>query len=162
MTPAEFQTAAIAILRTSVGWQSKIADRLGVNSRAVRRWLVDGEIPDTIAAEMAALMGMADATTFPRGEWLVGQDDAGRDLIYHMQAPRFIARIIETDADGLPLPEDQPADVISGGPYVIDGADDGDLVLCEIDWIDRPHTGEITQLMEAAADMIEKIMDEDE
>ena len=38
------------------------------------------------------------------------------------------------------------------------GGDEG-TVLCEIDWIDRPEPGEITQLMEAAADALDEMTD---
>lgn len=158
MTPDEFQSAAIAILRTSVGWQTKIARTLDKQPRTVRRWLAgDTPIPEDVAAHLTKLMGGIDnGAVWPRGEWLVGRDDGGRVMVYHMQAPRFIARVVYCDEDGSPLPEDAPADVISGIVYVIDGSDpEGDVILCEIDWIDTPAPGEVVQLLEAAADAYE-------
>lgn len=124
----------------------------------VRRW-VSGEypIPEEVAEALTALMGGIDrSAVWPRGEWLVGRDEAGRTMVYHMQAPRFIARAVLTDPDGLPIPEEGPADVISGTVYVVDGADpEGDVLLCEIDWIDTPSPGEVAQVLEAAADAFE-------
>lgn len=49
-----------------------------------------------------------------------------------------------------PEPGEEPADVLSGGVY-----SSGDYLLCEIDWIDRPSPGEVTQLLEAAADAVD-------
>lgn len=159
MTPDEFSSAAIAILRTSVGWQTKIARVLNKEPRTVRRW-VAGQfpIPADVAQHMATLMGGIDSSAvWPRGEWLVGRDDGGRVMVYHMQAPRFISRVVCCDEAGHPLPEDGPADVISGTVYVIDGSDpEGDVVLCEVDWIDTPSPGEVVQLLEAAADAYER------
>lgn len=162
MTREEFQTAAIAILRTSVGWQTKIAHRLGKDPRTVRRWISGKQsIPEDVQAALVDMMGRIDQTAvFPRGEWLVGRDDAGRMLVYHLQAPRFVARAVYCDQDGQPIEEEGPADTLSGQVYVIDGSDpEGDFVLCEVDWIDKPKPGEIVQLYEAAADAIEAAED---
>ena len=159
MTPDQFQTAAIAVTRTAVGWQSKLASALGVKTRTVRRWLASGHetgiMPPAAVAAISEAMGKADTgTVWPRGEWLVGRDDGGRLCVQHLQPPRFTARVVFTERDGeTAMPGEGPADILSGVVYVAEGGDpEGDALLCEIAWIDEPSPGEVTQLMEAAAD----------
>lgn len=155
MTRDEFQAASIALLRSAIGWQTAIARRLGVESRTVRRWLRSGEIPAWVDARLAELMGGIGPSPWPRDEWVIGDgvtgDGRAREYIIHVAAPRFVARIVACDADGQPLPEEAPADVISGVVYAIDP----ETVLCEIEWIDEPSPGQIAALLEAAADAIE-------
>lgn len=169
MTADEFTRAAIALLRTAVGWQSAIARRLGVESRTVRRWLADGATPPWVDENLAELMGGVGPGPWPRDEWLIGvaigADSRSRNYVVHLQPPRFAARIVECDDAGLPMPVDEPADVTSGTVYVSDGSGVGfgygQQVLCEVDWIDQPSPGEITGLMEAASDAIEAWEDDD-
>ena len=153
MTADEFTAASIAILRTSVGWQTKIADRLGVNRRTVVRWLAAGETPPDIDAKLAELMGARDLSPWPRDEWIIGDalggDGKRREYIVHTAAPRFVARIVAADDDFEPEPHEYP--VHTGDGYTSDG-----YIICEIEWIDEPRSGEITQLMEAAADEIDR------
>lgn len=165
MTADEFTAAAIALLRTTVGWQSKIARRLGIESRTVRRWLHDGAIPLWAEARLKELMGGTAPVPFPRDEWVLGDgvSAAGqhREYIVHTAPPRFVARVVECDPDGEPRPDEVPADVLSGVVYVADATDAeeiGSMVLCEIDWIDEPAAGEITGLLEAASDAIETMI----
>lgn len=152
MTAAELQTAAIAILGSAVGWQTRIARRLGVSDRQVRRWLAAGRIPDWVEDRIAELMGGIERSPWPRDEWIIGDGRDGREYIVHTAPPRFVARIVAVDGDGNPEPGEEPADVISGTVYAIDDA----TVICEIEWIDKPRAGEVTQLLEAAADAIER------
>ncbi len=154
MTPEQFQSTSIAILRTAVGWQTKIAAKLGVDGRTVRRWLKAGAIPDKIATELAAMIGQTDLSPWPRDEWLIGDADGGdgkrREYIYHMQTPRFIARVVAAGDDGEPEAGESPCDVVSGTVYTSLG-----FILCEIDWIDQPQPGEVVALLEAACDAID-------
>jgi len=155
MTPAEFTTASIAILRSAVGWQSAIARRLGVESRTVRRWLADAAVPPWVDARMAELMGAREAAgPWPRDEWIVGdgvsQDGYRREYVIHVAPPRFVARVVAVDDQGMPEPSEGPADVVSGVVYST-----GDSLLCEVDWIDQPEPGQITHLMDAAADAVD-------
>lgn len=151
----EFQSTSIALLRTAVGWQTKIAEKLGVSSRQVRRWVALGEVPAWVREKLVALTGLTDQLPWPRDEWLIGDafGDHGRhrEYITHMQAPRFIARVVACNDDGDPEPEEAPADTISGTTYSSDG-----FVLCEIVWLDQPQPGEIVQLLEAACDAIDR------
>lgn len=153
MTADEFTAAAIAILRTSVGWQTKIAERLGVNRRTVVRWLAAGETPPNIDEQLAKMMGARDIAPWPRDEWIIGDalggDGQRREYIVHTAAPRFVARIVACDDDGVPDEAEEPA-------HTLDGYTSAGYVICEIDWIDKPRPGEITQLMEAACDEIDK------
>ncbi len=109
---------------------------------------------EALAAQMAGMVGGVDPTPFPRDEWLIGEATGGdgktRAYVYHMQAPRFIARVVALDDEGEPEERERPFDVVSGVVYVSDG-----FCLCEIDWIDRPSPGEITGMLEAACDAVE-------
>ena len=157
MDADEFQAAAIAVLRSAVGWQSAISRRLGVESRTVRRWLKDGQTPDWVDEKLAELMGARELSQWPRDEWVVGDgltaDGRHREYIVHLMPPRFVARIVACTEDGLPEQEELPADILSGTVY---GADRLTL-LCEIDWIDQVDPGHVTHLLEAAANAIEEI-----
>ena len=67
------------------------------------------------------------------------------------QPPRFVARVVAVDDAGEPLPEEEPADVLSGVVYA-----SADYLLCEIEWIEPVPPGEVTQWLEAAADAVER------
>ena len=156
MTAADFQTAAIAILRSAIGWQTAIAQRLGIESRTVRRWLVTGETPAWVDGRIAEMMGGLGPAVWPRDEWIIGDgvthDGRRREYIMHTAAPRFIARIVAVDEDGLPEDTDLPADIVGGTVYQADP----ETLLCEIEWIDEVSPGAVTHLLEAAADAIEQ------
>lgn len=163
MNSAEFEAAAISLLGTAVGWQSKIARRLPsregkhVSVRQVQRWIAADQIPEWAEAELLRLMGGTERSIFPRDEWMVGDGVTGdgrqREYIVHLQEPRFCARVVEIDDDGLPLPEHEPADVISGITYqVFEGT-----VLCEVEWWDQPKAGQIALLLQAAADALDAL-----
>ncbi len=158
MTAEEFTAAAIALLRSAVGWQSAIARRLDVDRRTVTRWLSDDATPAWADTRLSELMGGQGPAVWPRDEWVtgdtVGGDGRTREYVVHLQAPRFVARIVACDEDGLPEAEELPADVVSGTVYSSDG-----YVLCEIEWIDEVVPGQVTQLLEAAADEIDRASD---
>lgn len=161
MTPEEFRQASIALLRTSVGWQSGVARHLNIDSRTVRRWLADGDVPGWVDGRMRELMGGTSAAAWPRDEWVIGDgvssDGHRREYIVHTVTPMFIARIVECDPlSGLPEPDEEPVDVLSETVFSFD-----DTVLCEFAWLDQPNPGEITQLLEAAADAIDRQNDAD-
>ncbi len=157
MTHDEFAAAAMALLGRAAGWQSAIARRLGVNDRTVRRWIGSDTVPDWVGERLAELMGAREPAPWPRDEWLVGDGfsvagrGALREYIAHLQPPRFVARIVQTDDDGEPDTLELPADVTSGTVY---RADLG-LTLCEIAWIDHPEASEIARWLEAASDALE-------
>jgi hypothetical protein len=162
MTADKFTAAAIALLRTTVGWQSAIARRLNVDSRNVRRWIQDGKTPDWVDGKLAEMMGAAEIRPWPRDEWVLGDgvtaDGHRREYIVHLAAPRFVARVVMCDDEGLPMPDEEPANVVSGTVYVADASDfDRQTILCEIEWIDEVSPGQITQLLEAAADAIDEM-----
>ena len=89
------------------------------------------------------LVAAADAVSASR-------PGARREYIAHLQAPRFVARIVACDEQGEPLASEQPCDIVRGVVYT-----SGDYVLCEIDWLDTIAPGEIVKWMEAAADAID-------
>lgn len=153
MNKQEFESTSIAILRTAVGWQTKIAKLLEVDARTVRRWVKDGCTPEWVDAKIAEILGEIEVeTVWPRDEWCLGDGADGREYLIHMVQPRFIARVVECDDGGAPIPDELPADVTSGVVY-----DSGSYCLCELAWIDKPREGEVTALMEAACDFIETV-----
>lgn len=162
MTSDEFTAASIALLRSAVGWQSAIARRLAVDSRTIRRWLSDNESPDWADKKLAEMMGAAEISPWPRDEWVLGDgvtaDGRVREYIIHLAPPRFVARVVACDDAGLPMPDEEPADVVSGTVYVADASDvDDQTILCEIEWIDEVSPGQITQLLEAAANAVDEM-----
>ena len=156
MTVEEFTRTATALLRSAVGWQTAIAQKLEIEPRTVRRWLAAGVIPDWVSEKLATLIGLADITAWPRDEWVIGDtkthNGARREYIVHLQPPRFVARIVIIGEDGVVEATEQPADVVSGVVYAI-GVD---TVLCEIDWIDRHAPGDIVKWLEAAGEAIQE------
>lgn len=91
-------------------------------------------------------------THWPRDEWLVQREEGRRTYVVHTRAPRFIARAVVCGEDGAPVAEEGAADVLTGIVYA-----SGDLVLCEVAWIDAPPQLErIRQLMDQAADVLEE------
>lgn len=150
-----FTSSSIALLRSAVGWQSAIARRLGVEPRTVRRWIAAGQIPDWVEQKFGEMIGAADIAPWPRDEWMMGDTATAtggrREYIFHMQPPRFVARIVEVDPFGAPVSAESPADTVSGVVYESDGLG---IVLCEIDWIDAVNPGEVARWLEAAVDQI--------
>lgn len=156
MNSDEFTAASIAILRSALGWQTAIARRLNIEPRTVRRWIQAGETPAWVDQKLANLMGGLTASPWPRDEWIIGDgvtgDGRNREYIMHVAPPRFVARIVAVDEHDAPEDSDLPADIVSGTVYRADP----ETLLCEIDWIDQPDPGAVTQLLEAAADAIER------
>ena len=71
--------------------------------------------------------------------------------VVHTLTPRFIARAVECDDDGAPVPEEGAADILTGIVYA-----SGDFVLCEVAWIDPPPgLNEIKLIMDQAADALD-------
>lgn len=156
MTPDEFTASSIALLRSAVNWQTAMARRLGFKDASrVRKWLRGAEpIPPWVEAQFAEWLGATALAPWPRDEWLIGDafggDGKRREYVYHMQPPRFVARVVACDDDGLPEAGEQPADILTGTIY-----SSGDYVLAEIVWIDEVAPGEIVKWLEAAADAID-------
>jgi len=156
LTAPELRALALAIWGHR--WQGPLARALAVNPRTVRRWASgDVPVPDRVEEELRRVVG-ADKRNFPwpRDEWIVGDgmpDAQGRrrEYLVHTLAPRFVARVVAVDDDGLPHPDEEPADLLSGIVW-----SSGDTVLCEITWIDPPPAmTELRALLEAAADALD-------
>jgi hypothetical protein len=87
--------------------------------------------------------------------WMIGESldqDRRREYVAHLEAPRFIARIVAIDLDGQPEPHEQPADLTSGAVLRIDEQN----VLCEIDWIDAASSGLSRSMLRMGAQQIER------
>ncbi len=154
MTADEFRDTAIALLRSAVGWEAAIARQLRVQPRTVRRWLAGGFIPDWVETKLADLIGKTDPDAAPRDEWIVGDAPSRREYVYHARPPRFLARVVMVDDDGLPITSEEPADVVSGVVYSSD-----DYVLAEVVWIEEVAPGEVVKWLEAAANAIDEMSD---
>ncbi len=154
MTPAEFQDTAIALLGSAVGWQSAVARRLGVETRTGRRWFASGKIPPWAEQRLAEITGRTDRAALPRHEWIIGDASSGREYVYHARPPRFLARVVTCNDQGLPELNEAPADIVSG---VVSAGDD--YVLAEIEWIDEVAPGEVAKWLKAAAEAIDSFDD---
>lgn len=153
MTSAELAAMCLAIWGHN--WQGPLARALNVNDRTIRRW-ASGEvpIPDRVETELRRVIGADERTEmhWPRDEWIVQREDGRRMYVVHTLSPRFIARAVECDEDGHPVPEEGEADVLTGVVYA-----SGDIVLCEVMWIDSPPAmQEIQKIMDQAADALEE------
>ena len=152
MTSAELAAMCLAVW--GHGWQNALARALKVNDRTVRRWASgDVPIPDSVERDIRHILGADDPIEkhWPRDEWIVQREEGRRVYVVHTLAPRFIARAVESNEDGLPVPEEGEADVLTGVVYA-----SGDCVLCEIAWIDAPPgLNEIRLIMDQAADALE-------
>ncbi len=93
-----------------------------------------------------------------RDEWICGDgppniEGKRREYIIHTYSPRFIARVVMVGLDGLPLPSESEADVISGITYTYDVN-----ILCEFQWIDPPPPqADLEVLLVAAQEFLEEI-----
>ncbi len=152
MTSAELAAMCLAIWGHN--WQGPLARALKVNDRTVRRWASgDVPIPDSVESDIRRILGADERveTHWPRDEWIVQREEGRRMYVVHTITPRFIARAVECDEDGSSVPEEGEADVLTGVVYA-----SGDLVLCEVAWIDAPPgLNEIRQIMDQAADALE-------
>ena len=153
MTAAEFRAIGLAFYGGAHGWQTAMAERLGVAPRTVRRWASGASrIPPGVAAALKLAQGGAD---WPRDEWICGEGapnegDFRREYIVHTKPPRFIARAVAVDEDdGLPTLDEQPADSLRGLVFVASP----DTHLCEIVWLDLPPSdeSELRELLDRAA-----------
>ncbi|MGC1723240.1 MAG: hypothetical protein WA746_30035, partial [Isosphaeraceae bacterium] len=50
----------------------------------------------------------------PRDEWIIGDASSGREYVYHARPPRFLARVVMCNDQGLPDLNEAPADIVSG------------------------------------------------
>lgn len=157
-TTKEFRSFCMALFG-GYGWQAAAARALKVSDRTVRRWAAGMvQLPEWAQQALMAMAGVTDegAVAWPRAEWIIGDDppDEGgrrREYIVHTRLPRFIARLVEIDDDGRPVPGEGEADVTTGVAYRADP----NTVICELHWIDRPPASGLVALMEGAANAIE-------
>lgn len=158
MTNAELRALGLAVWGHE--WQSPLARALGVNKRTVARWAAgDTAIPESVSEEIRRVLGVGDSVNpeWPRDQWITGDGPTGpdgrtrREYIIHTVRPRFIARVVNVDEEGLPVAGELPADVLTGVCYSA-----GDSLICEIVWIDAPPAEHaLLVLMDAAADALE-------
>ncbi|WP_310620460.1 hypothetical protein [Flexibacterium corallicola] len=154
MTPDEFKSISFAVLGTTLGWEAKIAAQLGKDPKVIRGWLTkEISIPDDIAAKLEELKGKADPHSSPDYEWLVGESVNSnwtrREYIYHMQTPRFTARILTYDFEGKPRFTEKP----KGKVYPVNKV----VALCDVNWIDEPESDEAEGLISAAVHYIDLV-----
>jgi len=157
MTPSQFHLNSLAILGTSLGWQTKIARLLNVNQSTVRKWLKSGEIPQWVEEKFAAITAKSDPSLWPRDEWLIGTafnvQEQAREYIVHLQYPRFVARIVAVSDGDRPIDDEQLVNLQSGVVYGVNQ----ETLLCEINFIDHLDTAAARQWLEAAVNEIERV-----
>jgi hypothetical protein len=152
MTPAEFQDMAIALLGSAVGWQSAIARRLGIETRAQMARVRKNPAFGRTGARRDNRKDRSRRSS-PRR-----MDHRRRVERTGIRLPRAPAAIPGAgrhgQRSGLPeLNEASPVDIVSGVVYASD-----DYVLAEIDWVEVAP-GEVAKWLEAAADAIDSIDD---
>ncbi|MDE2911533.1 MAG: hypothetical protein OXL68_01225 [Paracoccaceae bacterium] len=157
-TPQDLRTVAAAMHGSSSGSLTALGNRIGVDSRQMRRWASGTPIPEGVVRDIEAILDIhtPPETVWRRDEWIVGEgtpeDRRHREYIVHTWPPRFRCRAVAVDLEtGVPIPAEKPADVVTGLTFSVSE----DTVLAEFDWIDRPPTGQaLTTLLEAAADAL--------
>lgn len=158
MNRLQFTSAAIAVLGTANGWQTAIAEKLGVADRTVRRWIAgEKEIPAWVDERMKGLIQFGANVHVARDEWIIGEDVAeGRRYILHTRFPRFLARIVYINAAGEVDLEDYP--VATGGTVFRAAVyDDGSKEeFREIIFYDSCETDDIAYWLDKAADLFEE------
>ena len=157
MTADELRALGAALYGGAYGWQTAMAEWLGVSSRTVRRWL-SGAAP--VPADVARILSPGLTGELPRDTWIIGAgtpDARGRrrQYIVHVRYPRFVARVVAVDDEGQPSSAERTADLHTGVVYSDTLTRRGTL-LCEIIWIDMPEADEASMhaLLGAAVDVL--------
>lgn len=142
MTP-DALAAALRELAPGEGWLARAAALLGVGTRGLRAMLAGQRpVPPGLAAQIAALLGGGD-------RWVLGEGDAtGGTWLVHLRTPRFAARLVD-EADEA---DAASADTLSGLTVSIGG----DLVLCQMVWIDPPPA-DLQPLIDDAAAAVARL-----
>lgn len=90
MTGEDFEALAVSLVRSSRGWVTALARRLGCDRRAVARWAKDGP-PPAIVADIEAKGGY-----LPPDEWAIAEPPpggSGMAYLIRLRAPRALAII---------------------------------------------------------------------
>lgn len=145
MTKDEFIQNSVALVGTSVGWQSEIARRLGVSDRYIRH-IVAGSRPvnDGIAKDLLDLMGESAPQSI-HAKWILGDGSDGREYLIHTHHPRFQCIVVPNKKSDYDLSRD------AGVQYGSDG-----YTLAGFIWLDHMPDN-ITSLMESACDFIDDL-----
>ncbi|WP_417831727.1 hypothetical protein [Terasakiella sp.] len=134
MTPQQLQQAGEALFGPQ--WQTALARSLGMKDASLIRKILSGSraLTDNTARRIRLLMA--------HDEWIVGDGaDTGHEYIVHTRYPRFIAKVASEQAG-------DDADILSGITYA---CADGDQVLCEFIWSDKPpESDDLVRLLQRA------------
>ena len=140
MTREEFIANSVAIVGTSVGWQTKLARRLSIDSRTIRRAVADGP-SDKLAGQLLKIIGESAPQNI-HAEWICGDGSDGREYLIHTRFPRFRCLVIAAEDK-----YDFAAD--DGVKFQC-----GDMMLSGFYWTD-PMPQDLAHWMERAADALE-------
>jgi len=143
MTRDEFIQNSIALIGTSIGWQSEIARRLGISDRHVRR-VVSGQSPvtDGLAKDLLNLLGEG-APQIIHAKWILGDGSDAREYLIHTHHPRFQCLVVSENQTNYDLSND------AGVQYGSDG-----YTLAGFLWLDRMPDN-ITALLESACNFVD-------
>jgi hypothetical protein len=84
------------------------------------------------------------------GTLVFGDDDHGNSVVVRLAYPRLIARVVETDEDGLARHPDEAADLISGIVFSSRSAA-GEFLLCEVQKLDDDSDFDLQGALSAMA-----------
>lgn len=158
MTSDGTQRPPVALWRSPRVWERALTRQLGVDASEARRWIEAGDMPSQAAHRLGELLGVRDSP-WPRDEWIIGDavrtDGRRRTYVVHLAAPRFSARIVYCDRDGVPRPEEEPVDA-SRPTYVVGEDGRGCRVLAEVAWFDDvPPPHQVIALFDAATEAVD-------
>lgn len=95
MTREEFISNAVALVGGGYGWQTRLAELLGISDRTIRRVCSPGGIHPTGGMIRAINEAMGEASNSVRhAEWICGDGDDGREYLIHTSFPKFRCLVI--------------------------------------------------------------------
>lgn len=158
-TPDTFRALGLALF--GLDWQRRMAAALDVAEDDIRAWdRGDIPMPDDTSMKRGRCFGLGDDVDarWRRDTWVIGEGERrnGRrgEYVLRTRQPRFIARAVEVDDEGRPVPAEGEVDMVTGVRFQAGP----DTVLTEIQWIDRaPGIQDLVRLCEEAAEALADI-----
>jgi hypothetical protein len=152
----------MALAGPGMDWKVKVSEFIGVKPDVIEGWILADEVEqwaaDMLSAHYAVSLGAYD---YVPEKWLYAnspdEDDRMRYWISHQHEPRFSARVVRCDDEGVPLSSEAAADIERGLNYR--GYDD--TLLCEIRWEDPVDAADQAAVLKAAHAKVLEIREAD-